>query len=107
MRLFADRGVRVAHWEELHWWEWIGGGLLGVAGVAVPVWAGSLIGMAAYFICNLLGQLVAACALQLISQRAPATLLQLLLTGAVVLGLIGSMLVQDRGDREMHATEMG
>ena len=78
------------------WWEWLGGGVLGVTGVIVPVVVGEAIGMAAYFVCNLFGQLGAAAALELATQPEAATAGQLLRLGlASALGLAGGLLVQE------------
>ena len=77
------------------WWQW-SGGLLGIVGVVVPVLASEVFGMAVYFVCNLFGQLSAAVALQFVSGREAVTQgLVARMCGAVVLGLLGGLLVQD------------
>ena len=69
--------------------------------MVLPVLAGEGLGMAAYFVCNVFGQLAAAVSLQLAQQAAPPTATQTLRLGvAVALGVAGGALVQDcRGKR--------
>ena len=62
----------------------------------MPVLASEVFGMAVYFVCNLFGQLSAAVALQFVSGREAVTQgLVARMCGAVVLGLLGGLLVQD------------
>lgn len=94
--LISEPSMGAADGHKPLWWEWLGGGVLGVAGVVVPVVVGEAIGMAAYFVCNLFGQLGAAAALELSSQAEQATVQQLLRLGAAsALGLAGGLLVQE------------